>query len=313
MSKSKTPFALSPMGYGLMVVVIYAAHYFALVRRVLERQALRGLSSAGISMPGPLSLTSIYSTSVELAEAQALASSPALVETDVDHHFEVFGLNRSIDPLLEEGLGLLGVPIRLAKGSWVSVSDGGFPLGAPQASIGLDRLRALSVRSQVRTMLFVNGTTLPTAFPLRDYCDQRVDVRACEPDPGGLGAFSITCPAFESLHALGMGAAMCSFQIHKGRYRFKSSPFIAATVENRYMWMLYCAGMRMEKIGERFKLSRSAVSRRLSGMPGKQELDLPDDWEEAYRMLLDAESPLNQARKEGRGSEGTGEEDQGRE
>lgn len=310
MTKSTPAFALPPMGYGLMVVVIYAEHYFALVRRVLERQALLGLSSAGIAMPGPLSLTSIYSTSVQLAEAQALASSPALAEASVEHHFEVLGLNRPMDPLLEEGLGLLGMPIALAKGGWASVSVGGFPLLAPQASIGLDRIRALSVRSQVRTMLFVSGASLPTAFPLQDYCDERVDVRACEPDPGSIGAFSIICPAYESLHALGMGSAMCSFQIREGCYRFKSSPFIAEKVENRYMWMLYCAGMTMEKIGKEFKLSRSAVSRRLSGMPTKKKLDLRDGWQEKYRWLLEDVKLPSRAQKASDDGESSGEEDQ---
>lgn len=302
MSKSTPPFALPPMGYGLMVVVVYAPQYIALARRVLERQALRGHSSAGIPMPEPLPLTSIYSTSVELAEAQALARYPALPETDVEHCFEMLGLNRCIDPLLEEGLGLLSVPIGLASEGWASVSCNGFPSDTSQASIGLDRLRTLSVRSRVRTMLFVSGTSLPAAFRLADYCDQRVDVRVCESDPRCLGAFSIICPALESLHPLGVGAAMCSFDIHKGRYRFRSSPFIAEKVENRYMWMLHCTGMSMEMIGKEFGLSRSAVSRRLSGMLPRRKLDLPVGWQQDYRLLLEEKKLPSRARKEGSGA-----------
>ena len=110
-------------------------------------------------------------------------------------------------------------------------------------------------------------------------------VSSCEPNPGYGLAFVISCPELNSPIDPTSGKVMCCLRLSDGRLKTEMRRFISAELTVRLMAMLRAKQWSFERIGRKFGVDKSTVSRKLRLVPdidvSKFSESKLDEWFEA--------------------------------
>lgn len=258
---------IHPMDPGLMAVVVRDEHLVRDVRAAIEVQFMNFGNIAGIPVPEAEHVSSIHSGGPQvLDELNALAELEKLGDSAIERTFLAYGSAGNFKFCSDEGQCVLLPIIEDTENGWVTVAQSCDDLSTEHLIGSVCAIRTAAQDAGAYVMLLI---VCPGKRPIpgvRDFCDEYLEIEACEADPGAHLAFSVEAMRLSSLHALGYGKVICNITLSDEGYVRKFEPFIAKSMRDRFIWKLRASGKSLAEIGKLTRLNKSTVKRRLDEM-----------------------------------------------
>ncbi|SDI42057.1 hypothetical protein SAMN05216466_122114 [Paraburkholderia phenazinium] len=258
---------IKPMSTGLATVVIRDKHLLRDARAAIEVQYMNFGNVADTPAPQAEFMLSLHSGAAsEVDGLNALAELEKFPKTAMARTFNAYGLRRNFNFCSDEGLNTLLPVIEDAENSWVTLAQSCESLSSVHLIAGMCEIRATAEKAAAYVLLFIVGSSKDQRPGVQDFCDEYLEVEACEPDPRAHLAFSIEALRLADMHALGYGKVICNVTLTNDGYVRTFEPFIAKSLRDRFIWKLRAAGKSLAEIGELVDRHKSSVKRCLDGM-----------------------------------------------
>lgn len=280
----------SPIPPGLILVAHSDETPDIYLRALLENQVRTGGRDSGIAMPSRLPVVALH-TGPQRAykEAKKLAtmyeSDDKAEELDHKRISDRAGFDWSRDEGFQRMKKILDEDEEPACVTLMQRFEGALPA---HTSEGLRRIHVAARSRKKHVLLIASFSKLLHAAPLRNLSNEFIEVRACQPDPGWLLAFSIECTGLRHLHPLGVGHVMAQIKaLRNEQYSHQIERFICHDMVDRMMFYLRVEGHSLEKIGLVVGLNKSSVLRRLNQMQSHWQPKIEPNWRTAYTKIFD--------------------------
>ncbi|WP_419692487.1 hypothetical protein ACN262_23425 [Burkholderia gladioli] len=283
---------IRPTPPGLTALVVRDKHLVRDARAAIETQYMSFGNVAGIPAPDAEFMSSLHSGNLQaLDEIEALAELEKLPDTALERTFYVYGSRPNFNFSGNEGLSMLLPIIEDAENGWVTLAQSCDSLSAEHLIAGMCQMRASAQNAAAYVLLVIVCPSKEQVPGIRDFCDEYLEVDACEPDPDAHLAFSIEALRLADMHTLGYGKVICNVTLTDDGYMRTFEPFIATSLRDRLIWKLRAAGKSLSEIGELVDLHKSSVKRCLDAMRPVRRRALSEVEITQYIDALDVEEP----------------------
>ncbi|MFM0072594.1 hypothetical protein PQQ86_15670 [Paraburkholderia sediminicola] len=258
---------LKPTLTGLTVMVVPDKHLVRDARDAIEAQYLNFGVVADIPAPAAEFMWSLHSGMPQaMDELEARAELEKRIETAIERTFHISGSRPNFKFCNDEGLETLLPIIKDAENGWVTLAQSCDSLSPEHLIAGMCEIRATAQKAEAYVLLVIVCPSKEQVPSIRDFCDEYLEVAACEPDPGAHLAFSIEALRLADMHGLGYGKVICNVTLTDDGYVRTFEPFVAKSLRDRFIWKLRAAGKSLAEIGELVDRHKSSVKRCLDGM-----------------------------------------------
>ena len=279
---------LKPTLTGLTVMVVPDKHLVRDARNAIEAQYLNFGAVADIPAPDAEFMWSLHSGMPQaMDELEARAELEKWVETAIKRTFRLSGSRPNFKYCNDEGLETLLPIIEDAENGWVTLAQSCDSLSPEHLIAGMCEIRATAQKAEVYVLLVIVCPSKEQVPSIRDFCDEYLEVAACEPDPGAHLAFSIEALRLADMHALGYGKVICNVTLTEDGYTRTFEPFIAKSLRDRFIWKLRAASKSLAEIGELVGQYKSTVKRRLDQMRPVRRQAMSDELIAQYVEALE--------------------------
>ena len=279
---------IKPMPSGQAAIVVHEKHLLRDARAAIEVQYMNFGNVADTPAPQAEFMLSLHSGAAsEVDGLTALAELETFSKTAIVRTFNAHGSRRNFSFCSDEGLNTLLPIIEDAKNGWVTLAQSCESLSSVHLIAGMCEIRATAERAAAYVLLFIVGPVKEPILGIQDFCDEYLEVEACEPDPGAHLAFSIEALRLADMHALGYGKVICNVTLTEDGYARTFEPFIAKSLHDRFIWKLRAAGKSLAEIGELVDLHKSSVKRRLDQMRPVRRQAMSDELIAQYVEALE--------------------------
>lgn len=279
---------IKPNVTGLTVMVVPDKHFVRDARNAIEAQYLNFGAVADIPAPDAEFMWSLHSGMLQAQdELEALAELEKLLETAIERTFHLYGSRPKFNFCNDEGLHTLLPIIEDAENGWVTLAQSCDSLSPEHLIAGMCEIRATAQKASAYVLLVIVCPGKEQLPGIRDFCDEYLEVEACEPDPSAHLAFSIEALRLADMHALGYGKVICNVTLTEDGYARKLEPFIAKSLRDRFIWKLRAAGKSLAEIGELVDLHKSSVKRCLDQMRPVRRQAMSDELIAQYVEALE--------------------------
>ncbi|WP_186222574.1 hypothetical protein [Burkholderia gladioli] len=283
---------IRPTPPGLTALVVRDKHLVRDARAAIETQYMSFGNVAGIPAPDAEFMSSLHSGNIQaLDELEALAKLEKLSGNALERTFYAYGSRRNFNFSGNEGLSILLPIIEDAENGWVTLVQPCDSLSPEHLIAGMCQMRATAQNAAAYVLLVVVCPSKDQVPGIRDFCDEYLEVDACEPDPDAHLAFSIEALRLADMHTLGYGKVICNVTLTNDGYMRTFEPFIATSLRDRLIWKLRAAGKSLSEIGELVGLHKSSVKRCLDTMRPVRRRALSEVEITQYIDALDVEEP----------------------
>ncbi|MGU7772296.1 hypothetical protein ACV229_19250 [Burkholderia sp. MR1-5-21] len=269
---------LKPTLTGLTVLVVPDKHLVRDARAAIEAQYMNFGEVADIPAPDAEFMWSLHSGTLQaMDELEALAELEKLSDTAIERSFYPYGSRPNFNFCSDEGLNTLLPIIEDAENGWVTLAQSCDSLSPEHLIAGMCQIRATAEKAEAYVLLIIVCPGKERVPGIRDFCDEYLEVDACEPDPGAHLAFSIEALRLADMHGLGYGKVICNVTLTDDGYLRTFEPFISTSLRDRFIWKLRASGKSLAEIGELVDLHKSSVKRCLDGMRPVRRQKLSDE------------------------------------
>ncbi|MEF9444279.1 hypothetical protein OWS73_20855 [Burkholderia sp. 1B3(2022)] len=269
---------LKPTLTGLTVLVVPDKHLVRDARAAIETQYMNFGEVADIPAPDAEFMWALHSGMQQAKdELEALAELEKRIETAIERTFHLHGSRPNFNFCIDEGLHTVLPIIEEAENGWVTLAQSCDSLSPEHLIAGMCEIRTTAQKASAYVLLIIVGPGKEQVLGIRDFCDEYLEVEACEPNPGTHLAFSIEALRLADMHALGYGKVICNVTLTDDGYARKFEPFIAKSLRDRFIWKLRASGKSLAEIGELVGLHKSSVKRCLDAMRPVRRQALSDD------------------------------------
>ncbi|TGP44878.1 hypothetical protein EN871_09865 [bacterium M00.F.Ca.ET.228.01.1.1] len=270
--------SIQPTTTGLTALVVNDKHLVDNARKAIEKLYMCFDNIAGIPAPDAAFMSSLHSGNVQtLDELYALAELENLPDTALERTFYSCGSRPNFNFLGNEGLHMLLPIIEDAENGWVTLAQSCDSLSPEHLIAGMCQIRATAEKAEAYVLLIIVCPGKERVPGIRDFCDEYLEVDACESDPGAHLAFSIEALRLADMHGLGYGKVICNVTLTDDGYLRTFEPFISTSLRDRFIWKLRASGKSLAEIGELVDLHKSSVKRCLDGMRPVRRQKLSDE------------------------------------
>jgi hypothetical protein len=279
---------ISPLPAGLTIVCVRDPSLAPLVRNAFTCLALENSHKIGIPLPIVDKVISVDTGSPrELDRAKGFQTASIPEGSSSRHESKAISTSDRLDWCSDAGAVVFASIVPPDKCCVILQQqvDGPF---TPAMAYGFFRFRLAAQQAGVFVILILVCPDESQSARLGKHSDELIEVARCEPDPGMNTAFSVDCHGLHSLNCFGVGKTMCCVSLSDGAIRYHYSPFIAADLKTRAMWILRGQGKTLDEIGTLCDLNKSNVSRQLQGLPAPRPTSMGDDWLTGYLDSLPA-------------------------
>jgi hypothetical protein len=196
---------ITPTLAGLTVLVVPDKHLVNNARMAIEKLYMCFGNVAGIPAPDAEFMSSLHSGNVQvLDELKALAELEKLPDTALERTFYALGSRPNFNFCSDEGLNTLLPIIEDAEQGWVTLAQSCDSLSPEHLIAGMCQIRTTAATAAAYVLLIIVCPSKAQVPGIRDYCEEYLEVEACEPDPGAHLAFSIEALRLADMHASAM-------------------------------------------------------------------------------------------------------------
>lgn len=269
---------IRPTPPGLTALVVSDKHLVRDARAAIETQYMSFGNVAGIPAPDAEFMSSLHSGNLQaLDEIEAFAELEKLPDTALERTFYACGSRPNFNFSGNEGLSMLLPIIEDAENGWVTLAQSCDSLSPEHLIAGMCQMRTTAQNAAAYVLLVIVCPSKEQVPGIRDFCDEYLEVDACEPDPDAHLAFSIEALRLADMHTLGYGKVICNVTLTDDGYLRTFEPFIAKSLRDRFIWKLRASGHSLTEIGELVDLHKSSVKRCLDGMRPVRRQTLSDE------------------------------------
>lgn len=278
--------SISALPAGLTIVCVRDPSLTPLVRNAFTSLALENSSKIGIPLPKVAKVISIYTGNARELD-KAMAFQKASIQGDISGRHEIKQIITSdgFDWSSDAGAVVFKEIVPTVECSVILQQQVDTAITSDMA-YGFSRFRQTAQQAGACAILILLCQDESNLSILNKHSDELIEIEQCEPDPGMNAAFSIDCHSIRSLNCFGIGKVMCCVNMSDVAIRYHYSPFIAAELKIRAMWILRNQGKTLEEIGNLCALNKSNVSRQLQGLQVPRELAINDGWLSSYLDIL---------------------------
>ncbi|MBU9174033.1 hypothetical protein [Burkholderia gladioli] len=283
---------IKPTGTGLTVLVVPDRHLVRDARTAVETQYMSFGAVADIPAPDAKFMKSLHSGMLQaLDELEALSELEKLPHTAIERTFHPYGSRPNFNYCSDEGLNTLLPIIEDAENGWVTLAQHCDSLSPEHLIAGMCQIRATAEKADAYVLLIIVCPSKEQVPGIRDFCDEYLEVEACEADPGAHLAFAIESMRLGDMHLIGYGKVICNVTLTDDGYLRTFTPFIAKSLRDRFIWKLRAAGKSLAEIGELVGLHKSSVKRCLDRMRPVRRQALSNDEIAQHLDALELEHP----------------------